>query len=298
MNMNGISVIIPTLNRTDFLVNTIKWLIVQKCEVPFEVLIIDQSAYSDIKIEQSIHGFENFKYHHIDFFRGLPEARNYGAQKAKYDILVYIDDDIECNDDFLQKHYETYLFDNKIVLVAGGITEKYNKNIDCDTGKFDKKRAISFRGFHRKGNFEVEHAGGGNFSVVKDVFFQVNGIDENLTKGAALHEETDFCLRVKNNGGKIWFNYDAHVYHLAAATGGCRVTDIEKYIYNLIRNRSIVIQRHLNGINKLTSTLELFRLVSAYAFSYKKPTLFKHFIKARLEGKYIGKQPSKMTKYE
>ena len=48
--MQGISVIIPTLNRTDFLITTLKDLVVQKCTFPFEIIIVDQSNEPDIDV--------------------------------------------------------------------------------------------------------------------------------------------------------------------------------------------------------------------------------------------------------
>ena len=45
--MNGISVIIPTLNRTNFLVNTIEDLLLQECSFPFEIIVVDQSNQED-----------------------------------------------------------------------------------------------------------------------------------------------------------------------------------------------------------------------------------------------------------
>jgi len=35
----------------------------------------------------------------------------------------------------------------------------------------------------------------------------------NPNYGAALYEETEICLRVKELGYKVFFNYDAHVWH-------------------------------------------------------------------------------------
>lgn len=295
--MTGISIIIPTLNRTTYLKNTLDDLLLQEFEHPYEILIVDQSNRADNLVINHLQGKSIVQYYHITTFRGLPEARNFGAQKAQYDILVYVDDDIECERDFLQQHYNIHKNLDKIGVVAGGITEKFKSNIACKIGKFEKKSATPLRGFHQKDSREVDHGGGGNFSVRREVYLNVKGVDEHLTKGAALYEETDFCLRVKKEGYKIWFHYDAHVFHLAAATGGCRVIDIEKYLYNLIRNRSLIIERHLDGVNKITATIELFRLAIAYIVSYKKASLLTKFFKARKEGKTVGKLSAKMTNY-
>lgn len=295
--MQGISVVIPTLQRTEFLLNTLKDLVKQICDFPFEVIVVDQSNKVDDKILIFCKDYAFCHYHHVTFFKGLPEARNFGWQKAKYEYILFLDDDIQCNENLLQEHF-SILKHKAVGVVAGGITEVYKNNQECKVGDFNYWTATPLRGFHKLGTFEVIHGGGGNFATKKEVLKKVNGIDENLTKGAALYEETDFCLRVKEADYKIIFHSKAAVNHLAAETGGCRVPDVKKYIASLVRNRSLIIGRHLKGIYKITSTLYLLRLVSAYAFSYKDVSLFKQFITSFKEGVSVGKKEVACTKYD
>ena len=294
--MNGISVIIPTLHRTEFLINTLKDLVKQVCNFPFEIVIVDQSNEMDKEVLNFCEEYSFCNYYHINFFKGLPEARNYGWQKSKYNYILFLDDDIQCNESLLQEHF-SILKDETIGVVAGGIIEIYKQNQECKVGDFNYWSATPLRGFHKLGTFEVIHGGGGNFSTKKEVLVNVNGIDENLTKGAALYEETDFCLRVKQAGYIVMFHSKASVNHLAAETGGCRVPDIKKYIASLVRNRSLIISRHVKGFYKITATLYLLRLVSAYAFSYKDVSLFKQFITSFKEGFSVGKKEVTCTKY-
>lgn len=287
--MIGFSVIIPTLNRTFFLLTTLKDLVVQEFEYPFEIVIVDQSKKKDHKVIDFIKDFNFINYHHITSFKGLPQARNYGATNANYDYLLYLDDDIRCETNLLKQHY-LFLKNKNISVVAGGITEKFKKNTNCETGKFVYKIADPLRGFHIEGQKEVDHAGGGNFSIKKKVFEDIGGVDEHLTKGAALYEETDFCLRIKNAGHTIFYNYKAHMFHLAAETGGCRVPDIRKYIFSLSRNRTIIINRYLPWHNKITANLYLLKLIFSYTIAYKDFNIFKNYSAGCKEGKIIAKQ--------
>lgn len=294
--MTGISIIIPTLNRTTFLKDTLDDLFVQEFEHPYEILIVDQSANPDEVILKHVENKTNVKYYNITQFRGLPEARNFGWQNALYDYVLYVDDDIQCQPNLLSEHYK-YLTDPEIGIVAGGITEKNKPNIGTRIGVFEKIKANPITGFHKKGQIEVEHAKGCNYSTKTSILKSLKGTDQNLTKGAALYEELDYCLRVKKAGYKIFFNSEAHVVHLAAATGGCRVEEIDKYLYSLVRNRSLIIERHITGFYKITAELYLFKLFLAYVWSYKKTSLFKVYRQARKEGKKAGKQPIKYTNW-
>lgn len=290
--MKGFSIIIPTLNRTEYLLNTLQDLVVQDYKGKFEIIIVDQSKKEDQEVIDFSIKHETVKYHFIQHFKGLPEARNYGAKMAKYEYLLFLDDDISCGTQLLKQHSES-LYNPKIAVVAGGITEKNKLNVDTRTGYFSFLTASPERGFHEKKSEEVFHAGGGNFSVKKEIFFEVGGIDEQLTKGTALYEETDFCLRVRKAGYKIWFNYDAHVYHLAAETGGCRVPEIDKYIYSLARNRSLIIKRHLPWYNKMTAKLFLLKLVLAYIKAYKSKSIWIAYLKGKKEGEKLKSQEVK-----
>jgi GT2 family glycosyltransferase len=294
--MTGISIIIPTLNRTTFLKDTLDDLFVQEFEHPYEILIVDQSTQPDEVILKHIQGKPNVRYYHITQFRGLPEARNFGWQNAVYDYVLYVDDDIQCQPNLLSEHYK-YLTDPEIGIVAGGITEKNNPNTGTRIGVFEKIKANPITGFHKKGQLEVEHAKGCNYSTKTSILKSLKGTDQNLTKGAALYEELDYCLRVKKAGYKIFFNSEAHVVHLAAAAGGCRVEEIDKYLYSLVRNRSLIIERHITGFYKITAELYLFKLFLAYVWSYKKTSLFKVYRQARNEGKKAAKQPVKCTNW-
>jgi GT2 family glycosyltransferase len=295
--VKGISVIIPTLHRTEFTLDTIKYLVVQECAIPFEIIVIDQSNSIDEKVKKMCNEFDFCTYYHIDFFKGLPEARNFGWQKAKYDFILFVDDDIQCDKNLVQQHFNI-LNQNNVGVVAGGIVEVFKENQECKVGDFNFWTATPLRGFHKEGTFEVLHGGGGNFSTKKEVLLKVNGIDENLTKGAALYEETDFCLRVKKAGYKIMFHSLASVNHLAAETGGCRVEDIGKYIGSLVRNRSIIIRRHLTPLQKFIAHIFLLKLVMSYFVSYKKSSLIKQYFKSLFEGIKIGKNKVICTKYE
>lgn len=298
MIMKGISVIIPTLNRREYLASTVKCLLRQEFNLPYEILIVDQSKQLDNEMIELSRDYGIINYCHTTSFRGLPEARNFGVQHSLYDFILFLDDDIECGDQLLNEHYK-YLIQPNIAIVAGGITEKYKENSKSKTvGKFHFYSASPERGFHIAFNGYVDHGGGGNYSIKKEVFIKVGGVDEYLNYGAALYEETEICLRVKRAGYKIYFNYSAHVWHLAADTGGCRVFDIEKYIKALVHNRALLISRHLKWYHRPTANLYLLRLVTSYAIAYRNPKLFLQFLKSYRIGYKKGKLIPKFTIYD
>ena len=294
----GISVILPTLNRANYLATTVDCLMKQDFGLPYEIIIVDQSeSINDVMVGRAKDSSPFIRYYHVTEFRGLPEARNFGVQHAQYAYILFLDDDIECGNNLLKEHYK-FLAQPDIAIVAGGCTEKFKKNPKSrNTGKFHFYKATPERGFQVKDKKYVDHGGGGNYSIRKDVFLKVGGVDEFLNYGSALYEETEICLRVKAFGYKVFYNYDAHVWHLAADSGGCRVPDINHYITSLVHNRALLISRHLKWYHKPTAYLYLLRLVASYAFTYRNPGLFRLFAKAYKEGYKKGKLTPKYTQY-
>jgi len=225
----GVSIIVPTLNREKYLLNSLKDLLAQDYS-PFEIIVVDQSE----EIPTSVRDFcksndSTIKFHHSSV-KGLPNARNFAWQVAKYENLIYVDDDIKCDSNLIKNYLiGRDIYDAKILV--GGIEEP-NSNIQKTKkiGHFNKWTGTIHTGFESFENTEVDHVKGCNFFVQKSVLLDINGFDENFNYGSAMHEELDFCFRAKKKGHKIFFIGNARLVHFAATAGGCRVKDMNKYI--------------------------------------------------------------------
>lgn len=290
-NTRGVSVIIPTINRAEVLLDTIKDILKQDF-TDFEVIVVDQS--DDINndavelLKNSSVPCRYFKAH----FKGLPQARNFGLQKASNDIILYIDDDIRCNTDLVENHYKAHL-NTGATLIAGGITEKNGEVLTSALpGSFNKWTATAIRNYSSKKEGWCCHAPGGNFSIKRKAFIDVGGVDENLSIGAALYEESELALRLEKAGYQAWFEPNAHLIHLASPMGGCRVLkDWPKYMYGLGHNRGILVFRHLAPIYWPTSLARTLLLGISYSRLDKSINPFISVIKGVNAGRKVAKQP-------
>ena len=114
----SISVVIPTMNRAEVLLDTLGDLNVQDF-ADFEVIVVDQSDTPNEAAKAIMAAFPvPARYLHVTHFRGLPEARNFGFRCATNNIVLYIDDDIRCEPNFLQAHLTAHL-ESGAALVAG-----------------------------------------------------------------------------------------------------------------------------------------------------------------------------------
>ncbi len=287
---------VPTLNRGRFLIDTLHDLLAQKHR-PLEIMVVDQSREEDPVLLGLVCRYPDlFSYHKVPF-RGLPLARNYGWQQAKYDAVVFVDDDIRCGPSLVSEHLRGLTRPN-IGMVAGGIDERtYLENNSLAPGQFNSWTATPQRGFTPTGDCLVKHVPGGNFSAWRSVLRAAGGFDEALASGAALYEETELCLRVRKCGFDIYFNGSARLQHLAAGDGGCRVPDLPEYMGSLAHNRAILIGRHLRWFQTPVAYLRLFLLFISYAAHYHTLRVFRPGIAGFLKGVHAAKQPPVCSHY-
>lgn len=267
----GVTVIVPTLNRGGFLYDCLRDLLAQDYR-PLEILVVDQSDAIPEPVRELVAAHPDLISYHTVSFRGLPPARNYGWQHARYNALVYVDDDIRCPPTLVRKHLRALSLPN-VGAVAGRIVERGRPAAqNGNTGRFQYWTATPERNFHREAECEVEvdHVPGSNFSTWRSVAAEVGGFDEGLNVGAALYEETEYCLRIKRAGYRIVYNGQAFLEHLVAPSGGCRVEEVEYYMWALAHNRTILIRRYLRWFQKPIAYAELLRLGLAYAVRYRK----------------------------
>jgi phosphatidylinositol alpha-1,6-mannosyltransferase len=285
----GVSVVVPTLNRGSYLVDTLNDLLLQQHR-PLEILVVDQSHAEDPALLKLVRDNPGVLSYRKVQFRGLPRARNYGWQQAKYDAVVFVDDDIRCGPTLISEHLRA-LSQSKIGMVAGGIDERNSSSLTGKVpGRFNSWSATPVRNFAGNGECLVQHVAGCNFSAWRSVLRAAGGFDEVLGLGASLYEETELCLRVRKHGFDICFNGAARVQHLAAGNGGCRVSDLPTYMGSLAHNRAILIGRHLRWFQAPVAYLRLLLLFFSYARHYHTVSIFRSGIHGFLNGTHAAKQ--------
>src|ERR1051326_8998788 len=122
-----VSVVIPTKDRVEPLCQTIESVSSQTI-TPLQIIIIDQSSNTVPKdaVEktwQKLGPPKNFSLNYISdgTLSGSSTARNVGIDLARGDVILFLDDDVILEPDFIERMLEPY-FDAAVGGVGGVIT--------------------------------------------------------------------------------------------------------------------------------------------------------------------------------
>ncbi|MFB2967869.1 hormogonium polysaccharide biosynthesis glycosyltransferase HpsN [Aerosakkonema sp. BLCC-F183] len=268
-----ISVIIPTYGREEPLQDTLKDVINQDYPA-FEVLVVDQTKTHKPEIQAYLEQLANEGK--INWFRvdwaSLPGARNYAVRRANGEIILFIDDDVQLPAGFLAAHARNY--------IAGETPAPQDiapQDIGAVAGRvFDRmKMADAGEGFaieylppeasdpgiawyyidlvHTVKPQQVISARGCNMSFRREIFTKYGLHFDERFMGSAVREESDFCLRLRQTGYKIWYDPEAHLVHLGEETGGCHDISTRSLKYQL----TFYHNHFLMGLKNLTISQQL-----------------------------------------
>jgi GT2 family glycosyltransferase len=235
--MFSISTIIPTKNRPNDLRLTVETLLAQTV-LPDQLIIIDQSATDESRREilsliaaapKSTRDRISLNYVYDPSITSLAQARNRAMQVVDCAVLLFLDDDVCLEPDFIQELLDTY---RRFPTATGvsGIVTNYG---------FPPRAALAWRNLFVRGPFHddrqpvywnssrlrtsgpvpVTRFGGGLMSFRTDA---IRGIqfDENLS-GVSDGEDVDFCAHLKPRS-LLLITPKARLIHNQSPTGRCQ----------------------------------------------------------------------------
>ena len=215
-----VTVVIPTYNRGDYLLDTIRQVLAQD-QRPDELIVVDQTSDYDATTESQLQQWH--KQGSICRIRhsppGLAQARNRAIQESNSDILIFVDDDIVLSPGFIQAHRDAYE-DPDVLIVAGQILGESRPLHSGDVDDYELNFPLS-----HDIQAWVKNMGGGNFSVYRRLALEIGGFDQRFYQ-TAYCEESDFLFRFcRQYNCLARFEPTASLVHLAAQSGGCEARE-------------------------------------------------------------------------
>lgn len=220
-DMPSCSIVIASYNRADMLAETLVSLHAHLTQIgaieQIEVVLIDNNS-PDTTPQVMSQWRQRFPLcvHHRETQQGLSYARNTGMAAARGEVVVFLDDDVELDGQWLPELLTP--FRNEKVAVVGGKVLAYGASelpgwLPREYGylvsvfdPFDSPRA-------------TDKVMGANFALRSRCIRDVGAFDPALgRKGTKLlgGEEVDLFSRIRAAGGIVWYTPSSVVFHKIA----------------------------------------------------------------------------------
>lgn len=203
-----VSVIIPTLNRYEYLKDVLMDL-EKQTYLNFDVWVCDQSDNFNPNFYKEWNLSINLIFQKE---KALWLARNTCIEKSTSEWLLFCEDDIRIEEDWIQKHLDC--------------VKQFNTKISCGIFNKDKNFSIDSQ-FFRISDFFAS----GNSLVHRSVFTKTGLFDrnfENMRMG-----DGEFGLRCFISGEILIQNPNSFCIDLKAPTGGLRHSNMWDMIHNI-----------------------------------------------------------------
>jgi glycosyltransferase involved in cell wall biosynthesis len=215
----AVSIVIPTYNRGEILCRTMAMALAQ--DYPsFEVIVVDQTPNPLAEVKRFIKtAGPRLKYIRREK-PNLPAARNAGVRLAGGEIIVFIDDDVVIEPDFLASHLRHYSSEEVGGVAGPALTPRGN---EAELLKQQVRLLNALKDLPDDCQL-VEWGFGCNLSLRKAAFLKAGMSDERFS-GGGWGEDADLCVRIRHQGYVVVFDPRARLTHLALSMGGCANRD-------------------------------------------------------------------------
>jgi len=258
-----ISLAIPTYRRNEILVATITQLL-SLPHKPNEILILDQTEKHTEPVLRTLNNFhDNGDIVWVQLSTpSITYAMNAALRRAKGEIILFLDDDIEITSDIVREHVIGHQT-SKATVVVGKVVQPWHTPQYPDNKKSCECVTVNSEEFLWDEPRYVDSAMAGNMSVVKKQAIQYGGFDENFVR-VAYRFEDEFVQRVKYLGGSVYYHSAASIRHLKVPEGGTRafgnhLTTIKPHhsvgAYYYYFSAPLVRHRFLSIFKRLTKSI-------------------------------------------
>ena len=272
------SLIVCTYNRHAFLKETIASILQHfSGKTNYELVIIDNNSTDDTAqvVKLFLH-LPTVRYV-LETNQGLSHARNRGIKEAQNEILVFLDDDIDIEPNYLDVCDEVY--SNPDVRIVGGKVLPYNTTIP-DWLPEQYYYIVSVFNLGDKA-FNTDKLMGANYSMRREAALKIGWYNIELgRKGNNLMggEEVDYLDRARVAGYKILYQPALIVYHKIG--NKLNQTYVYNYSFNLGKSERLMdLQRStikfLLKCIKYIGMLGLYFVYGFYAPCHKHKAYFR-----------------------
>lgn len=192
------------------------------------------------------------------------ENRNIGIQKAKCDVLCFLDDDAELPRDYLKKAKEFFeKYPNVDVLSGPQLTPKSDPFFAKVSGyvieSFFGSSNMSNR--YKKGKFTLDakeyHITSANLFIKKNVFNKTHGFDTTIWPG----EDPELICRLRKLEFKIAYSPDIFLYHKRRSTFKAFFKQFFNYGKNYVNYKKRILKEKITLLHWMPTLFVLYLIL-------------------------------------
>lgn len=218
------SIIIPVHNNLQFTKKCIENIYKTSAMYSIEVIIIDNASTDETidylnSIKDLVTVIKNDKN------ESFSRANNQGAEIAKGNYLVFLNNDVEVQPGWLESLDERFREDNKVVVQGGKLVYPNGLIQHCGVvwGPVSENFNLHYH-IYLAANPDVEWVNkyrefqmvtGALFAIRSKVFNEIGKFDEGYFFG---HEDLDLCLKSRSAGYKVMYNPEVVGIHHESVT--------------------------------------------------------------------------------
>jgi O-antigen biosynthesis protein len=217
-----VSVIIPRYGNADLTLRCLAALACLRDTPAHEIIVID-----DCSTDEQAHPVNTIPgvvLQRQEQNRGFAASCNAGARLARGEFLVFLNNDTEVRNGWLdglcrtfEDHEDAGLAGSKLIYPDGRLQEAggviWRDGSGCNYGRGEDPGRPEFN-FVR----EVDYCSGASIMVPASLFWALGGFSEEFSP--AYFEDVDLAFRVRQAGRKVYYQPLSEVVHLEGATCG------------------------------------------------------------------------------
>jgi glycosyltransferase involved in cell wall biosynthesis len=262
-----ISIIIPVHNGTQYLDKCLSSIASSSYRM-YETIVVDDSS-----IDNSVEIARDYGaiVLRLDHQSGPAFARNFGSREAKGEILLFIDSDIVLRKDTVARVANDFNENPDVVAVFGSYDDQ-----PLEKDFFSQYKNLQQHFVHQVSSTEAVTFWAGCGAIRKDIFFSLQGFDENKYSGPCI-EDIELGYRLKKIGHRILLDKALQVTHLKRWTfNSLLISDIFHRAIpwtKLILESQVMVSDLNLRVSQKVSTGLLSMIIVVLALSFIAPEL-------------------------
>lgn len=226
--VNGVSIVIPSKDNPLVLERCLKSIVHWTKGISYEIIIVDNGSNNENKkeLEKLQREYEfTYVYQHMEF--NFSKMCNMGAELAKYELLLFLNDDCEVRGSKWLSHMASLAAVKTTGAVGVKLYYPESKRIqhcgiyNIQVGPVHKLQfKEDIRPYYDRRNLDVRNVlavTAACLMVRKSVFVKINGFDEKLK---VAFNDVDFCYKLYKAGYNNVIDNKIHLWHHESLSRG------------------------------------------------------------------------------